>query len=113
MKTYTNKTVKVGTILYSSWGYDQTNIDYYMITKIVGKTFVEIQHIESKLDESKSTAYCDAVIPYKVLNPAARTMRKKVRVDSYGDVSLRLNTYSNAWLWDGQPKMQTNAYYGR
>ena len=113
MRRYTNETVKVGTILYSSWGYDQTNIDYYMVTKIIGKTFVEIQRIESQLDESKSNAYTDAVMPYKVLNPAARKFRKKVRVDGDGDVSVRLNTYSNAWLWDGKPKMQTNAYYGR
>ena len=53
------------------------------------------------------------LMPYKVLNPAARKFRKKVRVDGDGDVSVRLNTYSNAWLWDGKPKMQTNAYYGR
>ena len=44
-----NKNVKIGDIFYSSWGYDQTNIDYYMVTKIIGKTFVEIQKIESQL----------------------------------------------------------------
>lgn len=28
---------KEGTILYSSWGYEQTNIDYYLVTKCNGQ----------------------------------------------------------------------------
>jgi hypothetical protein len=27
------KCIEPGAILYSSWGYDQTNIDYYMVTR--------------------------------------------------------------------------------
>lgn len=35
----------VGDILRSSWGYDQTNIDYYEVTAIIGRTMVEIRKI--------------------------------------------------------------------
>lgn len=28
---------KVGDILYSSWGYDQTNVEFYAVTKVSGK----------------------------------------------------------------------------
>jgi hypothetical protein len=29
---------KVGDILYDSWGYDQTNIDFYQVTRITGQS---------------------------------------------------------------------------
>lgn len=39
--------VEVGDLLYDSWGYDQTNIDFYQITK-VGKSSVWIRPIASQ-----------------------------------------------------------------
>ena len=46
-RTYSRqeRTLEVGDVLISSWGYDQTNIDYYMITKLIGKTMVEAVEI--------------------------------------------------------------------
>lgn len=38
-------TLQVGDVLRSSWGYDQTNIDYYQITKLIGKAMVEAREI--------------------------------------------------------------------
>ena len=29
---------KVGDLFYSSWGYEQTNIDFYQVTKVLGKS---------------------------------------------------------------------------
>ena len=37
--------LKVGDVLRSSWGYDQTNIDYYECTAVIGKRMVEIREI--------------------------------------------------------------------
>ena len=39
------RVLNVGDILVSSWGYDQTNIDYYQITKLVGNHSVELRPI--------------------------------------------------------------------
>ena len=30
--------IKVGTILYESWGYDQTNIDFYQVVRVSDKS---------------------------------------------------------------------------
>jgi hypothetical protein len=40
MTTATAQTVQVGTVFYSSWGYDQTNVDYYVVSALSasGKT---------------------------------------------------------------------------
>jgi len=42
------RTLKVGDILSSMWGYEQTNIDYYLVTALVGKTMVEVRKIAQK-----------------------------------------------------------------
>jgi|14BtaG_2_1085337.scaffolds.fasta_scaffold133150_1 hypothetical protein len=39
-------TFKQGDTLYSSGGYNQTNINFYKIKKLVGKTMVEIVKLE-------------------------------------------------------------------
>ena len=111
---YDNSRTKVGDIFYRSWGYDQTNIDYFKVTKLIGKASVELVPVESRIDYEKSTQYCDAVVPY----PASegKPMQKKIRYaywDHYKHPSININSYSSASLWDGEPKMQTNAYYGR
>jgi hypothetical protein len=38
-------TLQVGDVLYSSWGYDQTNINFYQVTRLVGKKMVELMEI--------------------------------------------------------------------
>ena len=44
--------LKAGDVLSSVWGYDQTNVDYYEVTRLIGKTMVEVRKIacESKAD---------------------------------------------------------------
>lgn len=47
IKKERNKPVElaVNDILYSSWGYEQTNIDFYLVTRLIGKQSVEIVEI--------------------------------------------------------------------
>ena len=44
--------LEVGDILVSSWGYDQTNIDYYEVTRLVGTKQVEIRMIGAESEET-------------------------------------------------------------
>lgn len=41
----TQRDLEVGDVLTASWGYEQTNIDHYLVTKLIGKTMVEIVEI--------------------------------------------------------------------
>lgn len=41
--------VSVGDVLKSSWGYDQTNIDYYKVVGFRGKSTLELQSIGSTI----------------------------------------------------------------
>lgn len=38
----------VGDVLKASWGYEQTNVDYYEVTRVVGKASVEIRQIAAE-----------------------------------------------------------------
>lgn len=45
-KTYRH-TLKIGDVLKASWGYDQTNIDYWEVTAVIGSQTVELRKIGS------------------------------------------------------------------
>lgn len=40
-------TLVVGDIVYTSWGYDQTNTEFYVVTRRVGKTRVYVRAIKA------------------------------------------------------------------
>jgi hypothetical protein len=90
-------TLKVGDILVSSWGYDQTNIDFYQVTRVM-KSSVEIRQIKSKSgpEEGFMTAYCTADKD----NFCGEPMLK--RANSTNSVSIA--SYASASPWDGKPE---------
>ena len=44
--------VKVGDIFRASWGYDQTNIDYYEVLSLIGNTMALVQEIQQEAEET-------------------------------------------------------------
>ena len=55
--------VKIGDVFYDSWGYEQTNIDFYQVVGLKGKTMVELKPVQKK---RKNIGYCsDLVTPIK------------------------------------------------
>ena len=47
MKTQPRQ-LKPGHVLVASWGYEQTNVDYYQVTRLIGQTMVELVEIGRK-----------------------------------------------------------------
>lgn len=98
--------LKVGDILYTSWGYDQTNVDFYQVTEVIGKRSVEVRPISQKLD-SNDGASCDYVLPVK----DSFTGVAKKHLVKYGN-RIKIADYADATLFDGQSKYQTASGYG-
>jgi hypothetical protein len=44
--------IKVGDLFLTSWGYDQTNLDFYKVTRRVSKYRVEIVGVAQRFDEA-------------------------------------------------------------
>jgi hypothetical protein len=92
--------VKVGDIFYNSWGYGQTNIDWYQVVSVspTGKT-VKIRPIEQKLKDTGNMT--GTTLPYKN-KFKGKVIQKKIRV-SGKEVNL---PFPHGWcpLWDGKEK---------
>lgn len=58
-KRNTPNELKVGDVLSASWGYEQTNVDYYQVTKLIGKTMVVVRELKQKRSyESGDSGRC-------------------------------------------------------
>ena len=86
----------VGTILYSDWGYEQTNIDFYVIVDRVGITITLQQIGGIRKYSSDMSGTVTPNIDLKIGEPF------KKRINKYGSISL--TSYSGAYLYDGKPK---------
>ena len=115
----TNVNLKVGDILTSSWGYDQTNVDFYQVVKL-SKCFVELMPIEGKVT-SYDDCYMDTVIPvpgqrlqYWNNDPEPIIRRKISSGDTTGknEVYIRISSCQYARPWNGMPRKQTNSMNG-
>lgn len=92
--------VEVGAIFYSSWGYEQTNVDFYQVTRVISDRSVEIRKIgQSSTTTGHDTGTCVAV--KDAFLPKAEPERKMVAM-SGGKPSLTIDGH-HASLWDGHP----------
>ena len=102
-----NHGLQEGDFLVASWGYDQTNVDFYQVIKVVtGKTVI-LRNVDNKIVRSSGSS--DYVIPIK--NQWARFSKAlKKRVDTNGYAKIDSSRYAKKW--DGKPEYQTSSYYG-
>tara|TARA_R110000824_G_scaffold40166_2_gene120655 strand:- start:11415 stop:11981 length:567 start_codon:yes stop_codon:yes gene_type:complete len=89
-------TLKVDDVLYSSWGYDQTNINFYQVTKLVGKTMVELRAIAQTTEETGMMSGHTKCHPGQF---KANPIRRKVNM-TYGSPSVAICSFEFASLAD-------------
>jgi hypothetical protein len=96
--------LKVGDVLYSSWGYDQTNVDFYEVTAVKDKSVVICKIGKENLGGSSGS---DKVVaaPGRCIG---KPMTKRVGEGGY----IHLTSYSSAHKWDGQPLHETASGWG-
>ena len=97
--------LKEGDILYCSWGYDQTQVDFYKIKEVVGNNRIKIVPMTAIVAKQSTGA------DYMVAGEEKGTPMLKVANGRQN--SVKITSYSNAYLWDGQPKYETAFGYGR
>lgn len=73
---------KVGDILYQSWGYDQTNIDFFQITKVLNKT-VKIRMISQQV--VKETGFMSEYVAPLANDFIGEEMLRPVKVSMWND----------------------------
>lgn len=89
--------VKVGDVFVDSWGYDQTNVDFYEVTRTT-KAKIELRPIAS--EHVEETGWASArVKPVPGYYTGAPRNLKTPRAYKSGDtvyVYVRMNSFSNA-----------------
>jgi acetyl-CoA acetyltransferase len=97
--------VQIGTIFASSWGYDQTNVDFYEVVKVT-KASVVIREI-AKQQETSDGGWTGYVNPRPgEFSGEAMTRRLKAGWDNTPGV--KVNSCAWARLWDGKPQRFTS-----
>jgi len=99
----------VGDILYSSWGYDQTNVEFYEVVAITAKS-IKVREIAQT--STSNGVGSDNVMPVKGKYIEPATGAKKVRTASDGYGSIKISSSITGFHWDGRPKHRTAFGYG-
>lgn len=111
----TIRPVEVGDIFASSWGYDQTNVDFYEVVGVTpsGKS-VRIVPIAKEVVEGAGTAYTRVKAIPGSAAPDAPVSTKRVRFSRYDDAVIKITSYSSAYRIDPEEtKYETGWGYGR
>lgn len=85
---------KVGDLFYSSWGYDQTNIDFYQVTNVLGKKMVEVTRIAGNRKYDLHMAGVTFPQPNHFLGNPRRVM---IRFDGNERPYFKVASYAHAW----------------
>ena len=93
--------IKLNDIFVCSWGYDQTNVDYYQVTKIISEKTIEVTPVKSIYTHNSN------VKPH--LNEFCGDSFKR-RVKKWYDGTPAINgeaSFIEAKLWDNSPCYET------
>lgn len=102
--------LKTGDVLYSSWGYDQTNIEFFKVIRVTACT-VTVKALKSRA--VSGDGWIGDVVPTEEFNETyplwwGKTS-KTCRVINWGDGDrIRVHECATARVWDGQPKHFTD-----
>ena len=97
--------MQVGDILYTSWGYEQTNVEFYQVTKMIGKKMVEVREIAKKYVENETMSGTSTPIRDKFIG---KPLRRRISVwESREQINIG-ESRGSAWLWDGKPVSESH-----
>lgn len=117
--------VKVGDIFRATWGYEQTNNDFFQVIALVGKCSVRVREVYPRIIESRATGPMaeDRVLelPKELLPAAPNSVFIKdqergdlKRLDAYDEnsaPSFKLESYARAYLCTGDTVKVYESWY--
>lgn len=116
-----NHEYEVGDILCNSWGYDQTNVEWFEVVALAGKSMVVLREIGAAVVPGSEGFMSGRVVPvpgaYRVdrfydHDKRADVVRERPplrkRVDKYGRVDIHSASFGRASKWDGNPKYESH-----
>lgn len=90
--------LELGHVLHTNWGYDQTNVEFFEITKLIGKTMVELRELGQI---SQDTEWAQGRSVPKLGDYIGDPIRRRVNMAS-SRPSVRIDDVRTAWVWSGR-----------
>jgi hypothetical protein len=94
--------VQVGHIFVMSWGYEQTNVNFYQVTRLIGRRTVAVRPIRS-IDATPSN-YGGSSMSGKVLPHRDDFSGEEIVKKVWQGNRIKMTSYSSAYIWDGLPR---------
>jgi len=92
---------KVGDFLYSSWGYDQTNREFYQVLA-VRKTSIKVREVaQNRTRNGWDSGECSPVRDSFIDREPERWIT--LQIDANGRHSVPSPIHGNLYSWDGKP----------
>lgn len=104
--------IKVGDILEDSWGYEQTNVDFYMVTKIISACKIEIVELghTNVSTESSMSGYVMPDTNRRIGEPIQKMVSQSSWEKADGRWHVKINSCVSLTAWNGQPCFQSSWY---
>lgn len=97
-----NHGVDIGDIFVASWGYDQTNVDFYQVVEVVGRASVRVLPIAQEIvDHTGPMAETVTAVKNKFIGDKPTLHRV-----TNGYISI--DSVRTASAWNGKPKYQSH-----
>ena len=81
--------VKVGDIFESSWGYEQTNVDFFQVIALVGETSVRVRQVCPELIKEDAICGMSADRTYKLTNELLPPSRSSIFIEDQENGDLK------------------------
>lgn len=98
-------TLQVGDVLSSSWGWEQTNVDFYQVTELAGKHFIVLREIAAIAAEAGKQTMQGQCVPV-VGDYKGESFRKKAD----GSNRVRISSFQTASPLDFQEVCGVKVY---
>ena len=110
--------VEVGDFFVASWGYDQTNVNFFEVVGITpsGKS-VKLREVAKRTVSDNGPSTRVVPVPGRFVSNSLGDDRdsgpvtKRLRFWG-GKVAIAFTSYASAWKWDGYPQYETGQGWG-
>lgn len=104
-----SRTPAIGDILASEWGYEQTNVDFYLVTKVTKASVVLAHMVARKVSQGYGQGITTPTSEF--VGPRI-TRRFKTYTNFKGEATygVKINSYESARPWNGSPVRYTDGY---
>lgn len=87
--------IQVGTILYTSWGYEQTNVEFYQVIERPSRCYAVIRQISRETVKQTGGMSCNVRPVRDAFLEDSKPIRKRIT-----DSGVAFESYRHAWPWD-------------